>query len=491
LFKAQQQRATWPLYALPVIFKLSFLSVTFVCFLTTYIQRPIVLCFGIGFLWQKEMSANKKSGAKTSAFNGIAVANSMFACLPCDEEAEIKKKNRGVKKREQEDKPQPKKNDNNSAQQKNKNKNSLQSAAVLSNKSKKKSQTPQPQPPPPQSPPASSPPGHVPPVDPAADNPDWTRWQERDQETVDAEYEKDLQEAIELSKKEAKEMEAVRRAIAEADVSTPSSASSSSAVKKKKKKNNSETKVEKTVHLSTFLSQTPDHPTTSVVNGAAAERLGPSNDEEMGDTLLISPQLATLTAQPKTYEVDAEDTAIITNETDDDFLLATRSKGAAAKERDLRQEKEAEERAFLRQIQQDVNKIIRKEECTEFIKQNEQLISDAVRCAQYRDEIDQKEVTIKELQQEIETIKDEFAKVKKRNKQLAFIISQGEMQEKADLLTEIDELKEVKDELTSQTAQLQQELEQERTKTHKMAKELQALKGHKGGKHSSPSASEN
>ena len=168
------------------------------------------------------MSANKKSGAKTSAFNGIAVANSMFACLPCDEEAEIKKKNRGVKKREQEDKPQPKKNDNNSGQQKNKNKNSvsyggnklwvsrlfssassyflssyvrlssiflsilttfqLQSAAVLSNKSKKKSQTPQPQPPPPQSPPASSPPGHVPPVDPAADNPDWTRWQERDQE---------------------------------------------------------------------------------------------------------------------------------------------------------------------------------------------------------------------------------------------------------------------------------------------------------------------
>ena len=71
------------------------------------------------------MSANKKSGAKTSAFNGIAVANSMFACLPCDEEAEIKKKNRGVKKREQEDKPQPKKNDNNSAQQKNKNKNSV------------------------------------------------------------------------------------------------------------------------------------------------------------------------------------------------------------------------------------------------------------------------------------------------------------------------------------------------------------------------------
>ena len=56
----------------------------------------------------------------------------------------------------------------------------------------------------------------------------------------------------------------------------------------------------------------------------------------------------------------------------------------------------------------------------------QQLISDAVRCAQYRDEIDQKNDAIKELQLELETMKEEFAKVKKRNKQLAFIISQGE-----------------------------------------------------------------
>ena len=48
------------------------------------------------------MASNKKDGAKTTAFNGISVANSMFACLPCDDEAEIKKKNRGAKKREQE-----------------------------------------------------------------------------------------------------------------------------------------------------------------------------------------------------------------------------------------------------------------------------------------------------------------------------------------------------------------------------------------------------
>ena len=55
---------------------------------------------------------------------------------------------------------------------------------------------------------------------------------------------------------------------------------------------------------------------------------------------------------------------------EDDFHLAGRAKDGS-KERELRREKEAEERELLRQIQQDVNKIIRKEECTEFIKQNE------------------------------------------------------------------------------------------------------------------------
>jgi len=440
------------------------------------------------------MASNNKAG-----FNGISVASSMFACLPCDEEAEVKKKNRGGKKKEDEEKPKQKKNDNNnsSAQQKNKNKNSLQSAATLSNKSKKKSQTPQPAPQRTSSPPkthtsvsesASS----------ASADPQWMQWQERDQENVDADYEKALQEAIEISKKEAKEMESIRKAMAVADLtapSAPSSASSSGVTKKKKKKSNSESKTEKTVHLSTFLNENSNTPATPtpIADGADSttdpeERLAPTGDDE--ETIVIAPRIATLTARPKTYEVDADDSMLTSADAEDDFHLAGRAKDGS-KERELRREKEAEERELLRQIQQDVNKIIRKEECTEFIKQNEQLISDAVRCAQYRDEIDQKNDAIKELQLELETMKEEFAKVKKRNKQLAFIISQGEMQEKADLLTEIDELKEVKDELTTQTAQLQQELEQERTKTHKMAKELQTLKGHKGGKHSSPSTSEN
>jgi len=150
-----------------------------------------------------------------------------------------------------------------------------------------------------------------------------------------------------------------------------------------------------------------------------------------------------------------------------------------------RDKKAEEQRQFIDQVQRDVGKIIRKEECTEFMKQNEHLISETVRSAHFQADIEEKDALIRDYENEIAAMKEEFAKVKKRNKQLAFIISQGEMQEKADLLTEIDELKGDKDLLTSQTAQLQQELEQERTKNHKLVKELQAFKGHKGGKHSS------
>ena len=54
------------------------------------------------------------------------------------------------------------------------------------------------------------------------------------------------------------------------------------------------------------------------------------------------------------------------------------------------------------------------------------IISETVRSAHLRADIEEKDNLIEELRGEIETMKEEFAKVKKRNKQLAFIISQGE-----------------------------------------------------------------
>jgi len=423
------------------------------------------------------------------------VANSMFACLPCDEEAEVRKRNRGQKKGNDDGKAKKKDNENHNKNKK-KEKNSLQSVATLSNKSKKKSPSPQLQP----QPPSLTPP--APQVEPAREcDPDWTEWRERDSEAVETEFERNLQQALLLSKLEADQAETLR-AIADIDLppTTPVNSSiSTSVTKKKKKKNsNSETKIEKTVSLATFLNETPDLPVevieevsldALVPGDEARERISTHEDE---DALIISPQIATLVPRAKMYEVEDSSTTVLTDAVadDDDFVLADRiSKDSKnSKEKDLiskRDKKAEEQRQFIDQVQRDVGKIIRKEECTEFMKQNEHLISETVRSAHFQADIEHKDAIIQEYEKEIASMKDEFAKVKKRNKQLAFIISQGEMQEKADLLTEIDELKGDKDLLTSQTAQLQQELEQERTKNHKLVKEIQSLKGHKGGKHSS------
>jgi len=427
------------------------------------------------------------------------VTNSMFACLPVDDEAEVKRKNRGGKKKEGEE-GKKKKNENDAQNNKNKkkDKNSLQSAAVLSNKSKKKSQTPTPQPQP------SSPPAPSTIAEQTNQDPDWDQWRERDAENVDTEFERNLEQALLLSKLEA-DQEQTLRAIAGVDAppsSAPSSSTttttSSTAAKKKKQKKNSDTKAEKTVSLATFLHETPDPaPPVTTDEIALDDPLSAGEGEEAdADAIIIAPHFATLVPRAKTYEVEATFQSATETRGDDaqDFISADhRSKDAkdrAAKEKDSKREKETEERQFFEQVQRDVGKIIRKEECSEFLKQNEHIISETVRSAHFRADIEEKESLIEELRSEMDSMKEEFAKVKKRNKQLAFIISQGEMQEKADLLTEIDELKEVKDELTSQTALLQQELEQERTKNHKMTKELLALKGHKGGKQPSPQANE-
>jgi len=432
-----------------------------------------------------------------AGFGGISVTNSMFACLPVDDEAEVKRKNRGGKKKEGEE-GKKKKNENDAQNNKNKkkDKNSLQSAAVLSNKSKKKSQTPTPQPQP------SSPPAPSTIAEQTNQDPDWDQWRERDAENVDTEFERNLEQALLLSKLEA-DQEQTLRAIAGVDA-PPSSApsttttTSSTAAKKKKQKKNSDTKAEKTVSLATFLHETPDPaPPVTTDEIALDDPLSAGEGEDAdADAIIIAPHFATLVPRAKTYEVEATFQSATETRGDDaqDFISADhRSKDAkdrAAKEKDSKREKETEERQFFEQVQRDVGKIIRKEECSEFLKQNEHIISETVRSAHFRADIEEKESLIEELRSEMDSMKEEFAKVKKRNKQLAFIISQGEMQEKADLLTEIDELKEVKDELTSQTALLQQELEQERTKNHKMTKELLALKGHKGGKQPSPQANE-
>jgi len=73
----------------------------------------------------------------------------------------------------------------------------------------------------------------------------------------------------------------------------------------------------------------------------------------------------------------------------------------------------------------------------------------------------------------IEDLKKELSQVKKRNKQLCFILSQAEMKEKSELLMQIEELNEVKE----QFVQLHAELEQERSKNSALKSELAKSSG--------------
>ncbi|KAL9987101.1 hypothetical protein ACROYT_G001350 [Oculina patagonica] len=73
----------------------------------------------------------------------------------------------------------------------------------------------------------------------------------------------------------------------------------------------------------------------------------------------------------------------------------------------------------------------------------------------------------------IEDLKKELSQVKKRNKQLCFILSQAEMKEKSELLMQIEELNEVKE----QVVQLHTELEQERSKNSALKCEIAKSSG--------------
>jgi len=85
---------------------------------------------------------------------------------------------------------------------------------------------------------------------------------------------------------------------------------------------------------------------------------------------------------------------------------------------------------------------------------------------QYKDDIEKRDHQIKSLTESLEALKLEMTQMKKRNQQLAFILLQGEMKEKSQLIKEVEELSTIKNELTTQVVELNAALEQEKSKVH-------------------------
>jgi len=97
---------------------------------------------------------------------------------------------------------------------------------------------------------------------------------------------------------------------------------------------------------------------------------------------------------------------------------------------------------------------------------------DAASIASYENVITEKDKEITRLLETNESLKDELAQVKKRNKQFCFILAQGEMKEKSEILLQVDELTNVKNELSEELADMHTQLEQERSKVSSLKVEL-------------------
>ncbi|XP_065671128.1 G kinase-anchoring protein 1 isoform X3 [Hydra vulgaris] len=89
-----------------------------------------------------------------------------------------------------------------------------------------------------------------------------------------------------------------------------------------------------------------------------------------------------------------------------------------------------------------------------------------------RNELHTKDEEIARLNNTIETFKEELNEVKRRNKQLCFILGEGEMKEKYEILLQVEQLTVVKNELSEQLAEMHVALEQERSKVSALKSEV-------------------
>ncbi|KAL1431083.1 hypothetical protein MTO96_014481 [Rhipicephalus appendiculatus] len=259
---------------------------------------------------------------------------------------------------------------------------------------------------------------------------DWESWKRRDDQFVSDVYEQDLQQALLLSRLDYEEKkdfyEAQQREATVANLATPGSRGNAN----KNKKKNTTTKKDKktTMSLDEFN-----------------QLAGASSSAE----LVYEPEIR-----------DAPDTR--NNE-----------------KRPLSPPKEA----IFEQVVKDAKNILSREQRKEELRSKQPFLAEQARTLQFQDELEKKDQQIATLKKHIEALTAELKVVKLRNKQLCNILAQGEMQDKAEILRDFEEVTQVKDELTQQwlsecrLPELHAALEQERSKVRLLQQDLK-----KGGK---------
>lgn len=250
---------------------------------------------------------------------------------------------------------------------------------------------------------------------------DWESWKKRDDQFVSEAYEQDLQQALLLSRLDYEEKkdfyEAQQRAAAMAAV--PASGNRGAAAKNKKKNGAAKKDKKTTMSLEEF------------------NQLG-------------SPPLS------DSVEPEGRDTPDLKNE---------------------KRPPSPEQEAIFEQVARDAKNILSEEQRKEEFKNMQPILAEQVRSLQFQDELEKKDQQIAMLKAHIEKLVAELKVVKLRNKQLCNILAQGEMQDKAEILRDFEEVTQVKDELTQQVTELHAALEQERSKVRQLQQDAR-----KGGR---------
>lgn len=250
---------------------------------------------------------------------------------------------------------------------------------------------------------------------------DWESWKKRDDQFVSDAYEQDLQQALLLSRLDYEEKkdfyEAQQRTVT---VTAVAASGNRGAAAKNKKKNGAAKKDKKTT--------------------MSLEEFNQLGTSPLSDSI----------------EPEDQDTPDSKNE-----------KRPPSPERE----------AIFEQVAKDAKNILSREQRKEELKNKQPFLAEQVRSLQFQDELEKKDQQIAMLKAHIEKLVAELKVVKLRNKQLCNILAQGEMQDKAEILRDFEEVTQVKDELTQQVTELHAALEQERSKVRQLQQDAR-----KGGR---------
>lgn len=244
---------------------------------------------------------------------------------------------------------------------------------------------------------------------------DWESWKKRDDQFVSEAYEQDLQQALLLSRLDYEEKKQLYEAHQKEAVQT-GPAPSSDAKKTKKKKNVVKKDKKTTMSLEEF--------------------------NHLGE------------ATPTCEADEAKETLEPFGGSSDKRLLAP------AKE------------DIFDEVAKDAKTILTREQRREELKNKQPFLVEQILSLQYQDQLEKKDELISALRADVQRLTDQLRVVKVRNKQLCTILGQGEMQDKAEILRDFEEVTQVKDELTQQVTELHAALEQERSKVRSLQLEL-------------------